>query len=116
MQPWNLIKSLRERGLKGTISHLVDDVFGGVNEGFVEEIEPLLREMTIEIASENDPAIERPTEVIDNTSEYGIGNKTAESDEYNKGLKASDCKVKDFISKNIAKDRMLRSWAGKLKR
>lgn len=116
IQPWNLIKSLKERGLKGTVSHLVDDVFGGVNTGIVEEIEPLLREMTIELASENDPAIERPTEVIDNTSEYGIGDKTSESDEYNKGLKASDCKVKDFITKNIAKDHMLRSWAGKLKR
>ena len=115
-QPWNLIKSLKERGLNGTINHLVNDVFGGVNTGLVEEIEPLLREMTIELAAEDDPTVERPTEVIDNVSEYGIGNKTSEGDEYNKGLKASDCKVKDFISKNIAKDRMLRSWAGKLKR
>ena len=115
-QPWNLIKSLKERGLNGTINHLVNDVFGGVNTGLVEEIEPLLREMTIELAAEDNPSVERPTEVINNVSEYGIGDKTSEGDEYNKGLKASDCKVKDFITKNITKDRMLRSWAGKLKR
>lgn len=114
-QPWNLIKSLKERGLKGTVDHLVNDVFGGVNEGFVEEIEPLLREMTIEIASENDPEIERPTEKVENTSEYNLGAKTSEEDEYNKGLKASDDRVKDFITSNIAKDKMLRSWAKRLR-
>ena len=114
-QPWNLIKSLKERGLKGTIDHLVNDVFGGVNTDLVEEIEPLLREMTIEISSEDDPTIERPTEAIDNTSEYNLGTKTSDEDEYNKGLKASDDRVKDFIVSNIAKDKMLRSWAKRLR-
>lgn len=114
-QPWNLIKSLKERGLQGTINHLVNDVFGGVNTGFVEEIEPLLREMTIEISSKDDPKIERPTETIENTSEYNLGAKTSDEDEYNKGLKASDDRVKDFIVSNIAKDKMLRSWAKRLR-
>lgn len=114
-QPWNLIKSLKERGLQGTINHLVNDVFGGVNTGFVEEIEPLLREMTIELAAEDDPKIERPTEAIENTSEYNLGAKTSDEDEYNKGLKASDDRVKDFIVSNIAKDKMLRSWAKRLR-
>ena len=112
-QPWNIIKSLRERGLKGTVSHLVDDVFGGVNEGFVEEVEPLLREMVIEIAAE-DETVSRPTEEITNTSEV-TSSKDTYGEDYNKGLKASDERVKNFIVDNIAKDKMLRTWAKHLR-